>query len=242
MHEHLSDLIFKRLHIKTQVFIYQAKRPTIKIKLTEDARVCIYLSKGISQDELLHFIESKKGWLVKKINELEEKNHATPKLSYTHGEMHYYLGERYTLCVLDSTNQQHIELNHANHQIVCRGTALEIKTRLTQWYKHRAIEWVHQRVAFYLPKLDWVECFPDISIRAMRSRWGSCSSKGKISINMHLMKAPRECIDYVILHELCHLKELNHGSRFYQLLATVCPDWRAAEQTLKASAHIFLNA
>lgn len=242
MNQGLSDLIFKRINIRPDVLICKSKRPTIKIKITADAHVSVSMSKSISHDELLLFVESKKEWLYRKIGELQQRKTNTPILNYSHGETHYYLGERYTLCVLDSTNQQHIVLDTANHQMLCRGSAEQIKVKLQQWYKHRAIERVHQRIAFYLPQLNWVKQCPDITIRAMRSRWGSCSSKGKININMHLMKAPPECIDYVILHELCHLKELNHGPRFYQLLAAVYPDWKAAEQTLKGSAHLFLNA
>ena len=76
--------------------------------------------------------------------------------------------------------------------------------------------------------------FPTLTIRQMKTRWGSCSRDSRILLNLRLIQAPIEYIDYVIVHELCHLKERNHSKRYYALLDTTMPDWREWRQRLNA--------
>ena len=74
---------------------------------------------------------------------------------------------------------------------------------------------------------------PELRLRSMRRRWGSCSRQGRVTLNVELVKLPLTLIDYVIAHELCHLFEFNHGKKFYQLLEHVMPDWKQREVMLK---------
>jgi predicted metal-dependent hydrolase len=78
-------------------------------------------------------------------------------------------------------------------------------------------------------------------LRLMKKTWGSCSAKGVITLNPHLVKAPPQCIDYVIAHEICHLKEHNHGKGFYALQDQLYPDWREAKAHLRDKGHIYLH-
>lgn len=75
----------------------------------------------------------------------------------------------------------------------------------------------------------------------MKKQWGSCSPQGHILLNPHLVKAPRDCIDYVILHELCHLQEHNHSPKFYQLLSQLMPAWKSVKTRLDSMAELLLN-
>ncbi len=90
-------------------------------------------------------------------------------------------------------------------------------------------------------ELRWVRQLPPLRLRAMRVQWGSCSPGGRLTLNPHLVRAPRECIDYVLLHELCHLKEHNHSARFYRLLDAHMPSWRAVKARLDGLAEVVLN-
>jgi len=90
--------------------------------------------------------------------------------------------------------------------------------------------------------LRWVRTAPTLRLQTMKVQWGSCSPAGRLTLNPHLVKAPRECIDYVLLHELCHLKEHNHARRFYQLLDMHMPRWQQRKARLDSMAEILLNS
>src|SRR5690606_33372808 len=80
---------------------------------------------------------------------------------------------------------------------------------------------------------------PPMRILTMQTQWGSCSPNGRITLNPHLVKAPRECIDYVILHELCHIAEHNHSERFYRLMNQVMPKWEKTKERLDGMVNKF---
>ncbi len=106
-----------------------------------------------------------------------------------------------------------------------------VKQALWRWYRQRAAEDFSTRLARCCADLPWSQSVPPLRLRAMRSRWGSCSSRG-ICLNTRLIQAPPACIDMVIVHELCHLREMNHSPRFYALMDAAMPDWRRHSQRL----------
>lgn len=87
----------------------------------------------------------------------------------------------------------------------------------------------------------WVDVPPPLHILTMQTQWGSCSPAGRLTLNPNLVKAHRECIDYVILHELCHLAEHNHSGRFYRLMAQVMPQWRTIKVRLDEMANLLIE-
>ena len=104
--------------------------------------------------------------------------------------------------------------------------------------KKRALEVIPDRVAYYAEKIG--VSYGRISIRHQKTRWGSCSSKGNLNFNCVLMKAPPEVLDYVIVHELCHRKEMNHSPRFWAEVEKILPDYRTAREWLKNSHPLSL--
>src|SRR5690606_11031741 len=111
---------------------------------------------------------------------------------------------------------------------------------LTDWYRQKAFEIFSNRLDQLISSTPWIKDHPTINLRAMRSQWGSCAVNGKITFNTHLIKAPIACIDYVILHELCHHSEHNHSDRFYRLLSQVSPNWKQVKQYLDNAANLYL--
>jgi hypothetical protein len=112
---------------------------------------------------------------------------------------------------------------------------------LKDWYRLRAKETFAKRLDAVLEQALWVENRPPIRVLTMQTQWGSCSPKGRITLNPHLVKAPRDCIDYVILHELCHIAEHNHSERFYRLMGQVMPKWENTKERLdRMAGKLFL--
>ncbi|MDM0052726.1 M48 family metallopeptidase [Variovorax sp. J22R115] len=122
-----------------------------------------------------------------------------------------------------------------------QGEPALIRSALDAWYATRAREVLAARMASVAASLKWVRTPPPLRLQPMKRQWGSCSPTGLLTLNPHLVKAPRDCIDYVIVHELCHLKEHNHGPRFHRLLEVEMPGWRAVKERLDGLAEQILR-
>lgn len=118
-------------------------------------------------------------------------------------------------------------------QVRDKSRSVEVKRAVDTWYRRRA----HDVLKRYLEKCYAIasrHSVPDplLAIRSMQRRWGSCSSSGRITLNVNLVQVPVHCIEYVIMHEVCHMRYHNHGPRFYSLLTRCQPDWRKRKEIL----------
>jgi predicted metal-dependent hydrolase len=117
-----------------------------------------------------------------------------------------------------------------------------IRNRLLGWYRQQAQHLFGERLAVISQETPWTGGEPPpMRLRKMKRTWGSCSAKGVITLNPQLVKAPPECIDYVIAHEICHLREHNHSKAFYALQDQLNPSWRKTRDQLREKEHLFLH-
>lgn len=181
-------------------------------------------------------------WVTRHLAEIEERRAAVLMREYVSGETVFYLGRRYTLKVIPSPNEEHAKLIRGQVRVSVRDTApASVKAQLARWYRARGTEVFERRLSAVSERLSWVKELPPWSIREMKSQWGSCSPFGAVILNPHLVKTPTRCIDYVILHELCHLEEHNHSERFYRLLKRAMPDWEDVKLRLDRLSDLYLN-
>lgn len=167
-----------------------------------------------------------------------------PALNYSSGEEHPFMGERYPLEILQRPGQRaKVELSGGQIQVAAAAVDQDrIRKLLLNWYRQQAQSHFAARLAVFSHAAPWVNGpVPTMRLRRMKRTWGSCSSKGVITFNPHLVKAPPECIDYVVAHEICHLREHNHGRAFYALQEQLYPGWREAKKRLGAQGHIYLH-
>jgi predicted metal-dependent hydrolase len=185
-------------------------------------------------------------WIWQNIEEFsKQKDYVLPK-RYVSGETQFYLGRRYVLKVLiDVEQMSNVKLSRGKLNVNLRkdndDRAIKVKQLLDKWYQHKAKLIFKERLAKMLPKTTWVTDIPSFRVMAMKKQWGSCSTKGNLMLNPHLIKAPKECIDYVILHELCHIEEHNHSEKFWRLLTQVMPNWKEVKAKLDDMAEMYLN-
>ncbi|NLB68600.1 MAG: M48 family metallopeptidase, partial [Lentisphaerae bacterium] len=168
-------------------------------------------------------------------NYFKQFNPKTPDRCYVNGETHLYLGKQYRLKLAEGTENS-VKLSRGFFNVICRHepTPEVTKKMLNQWYHEKAQLQFTESMERCWRKFEHLDLAkPKLSTARMLKRWGSISNRGTITLNTELIKVPKECIDYVITHELCHLKHHNHGPDFYKLLGSVLPDWEKLKNKLE---------
>ena len=214
----------------------------VLIKVHPDCRVIVSAPADASKDAVLTAVKKRGRWIYEQLRDFRKQlEHITPR-QYISGESHYYLGKQYLLKVIEDPYQvPGVKLLRGKLEVTVKGKRSQrVKEMLTEWYKVRAREIFASRLNALLEEALWVTGQPPIRILSMQTQWGSCSPNGRITLNPHLIKAPRECIDYVILHELCHIDEHNHSERFYRLMGQVMPQWEKKKEKLDSMAGFYL--
>lgn len=206
----------------------------ILIKVTPAGRVVVSAPPNAEAGSILAAVQKRGRWIYQQLRDFRQQLEYTTPRQYTSGESHYYLGKQYLLKVNVAPGEvQGVKLLRGSLEVSVRQHAPDkVKELLAEWYKNRAKELFHKRLATVLEQALWVTERPALRLQTMQTQWGSCSPGGRITLNPLLVKAPRECIDYVILHELCHIAEHNHSERFYRLMGQVMPGWEKTKQRL----------
>lgn len=220
-------------------FEYQIKR-SVKRK-----SVAIIIKKGevvvrapyfVSKNTIAHLVNTKSDWVEKKLAEstLNMQQQTHHEKQFVDGETFLYLGQHYTLKLLYGS-QHSITIEDDQLQFVLpkrvKTPQVYIEKKLADWYKSQMQEWIKPQVEKHAQRMNFN--YNQIVIKRYKRRWGSCSSQGVLSFNWLLMMAPEWIIDYVVVHELCHLKEMNHSAKFWQLVTQYYPDHKSAKQWLQ---------
>lgn len=214
----------------------------IRIHVHPDARVEVEAQSGTSTGDIRRALLKKARWIEKQLVDIEDVRRHSLAREYISGETHFYLGRRYQLkIVVDNTTEASVRLKDGHLKVIVpRIDRSSVRRRLNIWYRERAEFYFKKRIADLLPKTPWVTRSPAIRLSSMKQQWGSCSPSGSINLNPSLIRAPRECIDYVLLHELCHIREHNHSKAFYSLLDRTYPDWKQVKGRLDRMAELIL--
>lgn len=220
----------------------QAITGRIRIHVYPDGEVEIEAPNGKPTGKIQDAAQRRARWIFKHRNAaMAARRDALPR-QYVSGESYFYLGRRHKLVIREDADQPStVKLLRGKLEVtlpVADKTA--VKRRIQAWYGVRAREYLGARLSEISDREVWVEARPPLKIIQMKSRWGSCSPDGVIHLNSALVRAPRHCIEYVIVHELCHLIEHNHSKRFFDLLSRVLPKWKETKSELDAIAELIL--
>ena len=220
-------------------FVYElrksAKRRSLSIEVLPELRVVVRAPLRLPQRDIEDFIAARAVWIAAQLAHFRSAPQPPLLPSFCDGTSHYYLGRPYRL-QLDAAARAGVE-RRADRLVIGGEAARDqraTRKALTGWYRARAREeFATILMACYQhPRFQAYPC-PRLQIRAMRTRWGSLGGRRGMSLNLILIQAPRECIEFVVMHELCHLRYHGHGKGFYQLLDNVCPEWRAHKRLLE---------
>ncbi|MBM2816706.1 MAG: hypothetical protein HW421_3468 [Ignavibacteria bacterium] len=219
--------------IQRKYLIERKKTKIIKYKVFPDLSIKIIAPKSISLSWIHNSILQRKDWIKKNLD-FYSKHQAYIKQELKSGSQIYYLGKQYKLKIIDSLFEE-IKINGEFLVISTNNLCEEsLEDKIDNWYNSQAVSYFNHILMNCVQQMSQYGIGqPSMYIRKMKSRWGSCiRHKNKITINLHLIEKSTECIEYVIKHELCHLKYSNHNSHFYSFLSSVMPDWRIRKNEL----------
>lgn len=222
-----------------RIIEFELERKNVKninLKVKPDMKVVVSANSKVPLEYILNFVRQKAPWIIKNIGYFKDvqSEYKTIK-EYVSGESFKYLGKQYRLKVEESSKesvryyQGFIELRLKDKKDTVRKKKL-----IDKWYREKAVQNFSESLKRIYPLVEnYGIQYPEIQIRTMKARWGSCLvGKNTIMLNHELIKAPKFCIDYVVLHELVHFKHRNHDAEFYDFVTLLMPDWKQRKEIL----------
>jgi predicted metal-dependent hydrolase len=207
-------------------------RKTLGITVTPEMEVLVIAPQNVSVEKIKEKIRKRAPWILKQQSYFLSFHPKSPKRKFINGESHYYLGKQFRLKVVSrkkntvSYKGQFIEVSTSDKT--------KVKNLVNQWYKQKAKEKFAVIAEPLIERFKKYKVEPTgIYIQSMKQRWGSCTPTGKIILNTELIKAPKRCIEYVIVHELCHLVHHDHTQKFLNLQSKEMPDWEKWKEKLE---------
>ena len=203
--------------------VFSEKRKTISLIVERDKQIIVHAPLNTPNDTIEKAVNSKKFWLYKKLNYTKKDTTYTLQKEYVNGESFLYLGRNYLLEFVDSKE----EIKFLNRFYISKDSKQKAKKLLDQWYREKAKEKIGSIISEFSVKMG-VTC-KATKFTKMQYQWGSCSVDKTININYNLIKAPRFVINYVVVHELAHIIELNHSDEFWSLVKAQLPQYEQAK-------------
>jgi hypothetical protein len=212
--------------------IVRSRRRTITLVVTSDSTLLVRAPLRASTSHIESVVKKKSAWIRQKLFEVSQRPQA-PAKEFVNGEEFLYLGQTYKLCLVEQAAKD-IELTDK----LCLSARVKPIARfvLRRWYKAAALKVIGRRCQWYADAAGYKPV--SIKITEARKRWGSCGSKGTLNFSWRLIMAPLEVIDYVVVHELSHLGQLNHSPAFWRRVADILPDYKKREQWLKENGGL----
>jgi predicted metal-dependent hydrolase len=212
-----------------------SRRRSIGITIGPESGVIVRAPFRTSQKTIENLVLSKSGWIKKHLENHADHIRINQNREYTNGEFHYFGGRKYPLRIVQSDKYyvKHYE-DVIEIGIKVNDKKDKVRVLLINWYKKTAAELFRIRFDEIFNKYSHYNFSPtSFAVRTMKGRWGSCTSKGRITLSTELIKIDEKYSEYVILHELCHLKHHDHSSAYYHLLSDVYPDWKTVRKELR---------
>ncbi|WP_373599759.1 M48 family metallopeptidase [Paraclostridium bifermentans] len=214
--------------------IIYRKRKTLSLEIKQDGTINVLSPNGVDKNFIINAVKDKGDWILKKVEELEIKNKNKLERNYETGDIFMYLGKEYKLqVVVDKTvTRAEVKLKDENIIIKVNSNNKEyIQQNLKLWFADETLKIVKDRVNYYSKYFkDNVRA---IKIKDQKTRWASCTYKNEILFNLRCSMAPIEIIDYVVVHEMCHMEHRNHSKDFYNAVGKIIPDYKEKIKWLK---------
>lgn len=238
----MDEVLFKERDV-TCVLRRSSRAKRLRLQIGDDLKLTLVVPKRMPKFMINRFVSSHRGWIDKQIVKIKAKHADHPPHQYKDGEIFYYFGEKVVLRVSPHKLKRPKvkvagdELRVYLYKEISRDRAVpDIKKAVENFYKLKANEVVHDRLQHFNEHYGFR--YNRVTLRNQKSRWGSCSKLKNLNFNWRLIMAPIEVIDYVIVHELCHLKQMNHSQKFWNLVSQTIPNHKEVRKWLRKNHYL----
>ena len=214
--------------------VLRSKRSTADIVIERDGRVLVRAPQAIPDERIEDLIEAKRYWIYKNLAEWRDLNATRVLREYRNGEGFLYLGRNYRLLLVGDQDEPLLLKNGRfclQRDLVDRGEIEAAKSAFRDYYIARGSERIRQRVDYYAPKVGVTP--RELAVRELGNRWASCSPNGNLAFHWKCMMAPQTIIDYIVVHELCHVHHLDHTDAFWNEVDKVLPAYGERKEWLR---------
>lgn len=214
--------------------IYSGRR-SLGIVVSPDRGVIVRAPERMPLKTIEEFVESRSGWIQKYIGRFSGMTRLNSDLKYVQGEEHLLMGKKLLLKIKVSARSFVSQYDNVIEVgLPVPGDNRKVKYLIDKWYRKVATDSFTNLLQIIILKFSDYRFTPSsLAVRSLKSKWGSCSSKGRITLSTELIKLDERFQEYVIIHELCHLKYHNHGRNFYELLEKLIPDYKEIRKELR---------
>jgi len=226
------DVVYLAVMIDIDKLV-RSKRKTLSLIIETNGTLTVRAPLRMKEADIQRFIEAKKDWIKRKQTQAR-KDTVAPR-QYIDGETFWYLGREFPLRIIPDGKPALVVDNSFK---LVKSARQHAETVFTSWYRKQARILLLKRVDYFAQKYGFNA--GKIRISSARTRWGSCSTKGTLSFTWRLVMAPLEVIDYVVVHELCHLKEMNHSKAFWGQVESILPDYKQRRKWLKKNGKLLV--
>jgi len=235
INESPNIIIVSYSNLQIPVTVWFEERNRLRITVLPDKSILAKAPLDRSLEEVQAKLEKRAPWMIRQLEYFDQYHPILPDRQYISGETYYYLGRQYRLKVMPGSENDVKLIGKYFVLTTNQPENLERKQQILQdWYTRHAKAFIQNRADLFVDRLVELGAkTPEIKYRRMNKRWGSCTPSGVITFNTELIKAPTHCIDYVVLHELCHLVHEGHSAKFYHLLDILMPDWKKRKEQLE---------
>lgn len=213
--------------------IIRSKRKTIALVVASDATLIVRAPLESTLEYIKELVFKKRFWIKEKKQVVSKNSIVVRKKEYVNGEGFLFLGKTYKLKI-----QNCDDIKLSDYLFFPKKYLNDSKEKMMEWYKQKALEKITERAEWYSKNTGWK--YKSIKINEASSRWGSCGPSGSLNFTWKLIMAPLNVVDYVVVHELAHINEKNHSTKFWNKVKTVMSDYKQRERWLKENRK-YLN-
>lgn len=219
---------------KIEFTLEYRKRKTMEIRVEPPDIVNVVAPLNTSEDMVIKIVKNKSPWIIQKLYELKNIEYRKIKREFVNGESFMYLGRNYSLQIIDNINVKMPEVKLYQGKFYITSNTREeniLKKAMENWYRKKTLEKIKEKVKYYQSYFKEIPL--NIKVKEQQKRWASCTSRNELLFNWRCVMAPSNVLDYIVVHEMCHMVHKNHSKEFWNLVSSIIPDYEDRKDWLK---------